>query len=335
MAGPALSVADRAVIEVGLGRGLSCAQIGRMIGRHRSVVCREVGRNNSHHFGYHAVYAQRHADRRRRRPKAGKLDRSGRLWPVVHDLLVDRFSPGQISATLARGFPDQPEMRVCPETIYQAIYVQGRGGLRAELTRQMALRSGRAARRPRSRGLLAPGRGKPWAQLRIAERPAEAADRAVPGHWEGDLLMGAYQRSAIITLVERSTRYVLLGRLSERTGEEVIDTLSRLIGDLPDQLRRSLAWDQGSELAGHARFSVATGCPVYFADPHSPWQRGSNENTNGLLRQYYPKGKIDFRTISQTELDAVAAQLNRRPRQTLNWDTPAERLNQLLVASTT
>jgi IS30 family transposase len=334
MAGTALSVEDRAVIEVGLRRRLSLAEIARMIDRDRSVVCREVARNHSHHFGYHAVYAQRHADRRRRRPKVRRLVRSGRLWPVVHDMLVERFSPGQISARLAREFPDQPEMRVCPETIYQAIYVQGRGGLRAELTREMALRSGRAARRPRSRGLLNPGRGKPWAQLRISERPAEAADRAVPGHWEGDLLMGAYQHSAIVTLVERSTRYVLLGALPDRTGDAVITTISRLIGALPDHLRRSLAWDQGSELSQHPRFTVATGCPVYFADPHSPWQRGSNENTNGLLRQYYPRGKFDFRTVDQADLDATAAQLNRRPRQTLGWDTPAERLNTLLVAST-
>src|SRR5437764_9429889 len=193
VAGVALSVQDRAVIEIGLRRRLSFAEIAVMIGRDRSVVWREVRRNNSHHFGYHAVYAQRHADRRRRRPKPRKLAAAGPLWPTVRALLADRFSPQQISARLARDFPDQPELRVCPETIYQAVYVQGRGRLRAELAREVALRSGRAARRPRSRGLLAPGRGgRSWVQLRIADRPPEADGRGVPGHWEGDLVMGAY-----------------------------------------------------------------------------------------------------------------------------------------------
>jgi IS30 family transposase len=236
---------------------------------------------------------------------------------------------------LVEEFPDDPEMRVSHETIYQAIYVQGRGGLRAELTRQVALRSGRTQRRPQKTAAGAIRSHRPWVNgFHISARPAEAADRAVPGHWEGDLLMGKANRSAIVTLVERSKRFVMLGALPDgRTSEAVIEVLSRLIQRLPEQLRRSLTWDQGSEMAYHPAFSVVTGCPVFFCDPHSPWQRGSNENTNGLLRQYFPKGETDFRTITQEQLDDVAAELNGRPRQTLAWKTPAEALNQVLVAT--
>jgi IS30 family transposase len=232
-------------------------------------------------------------------------------------------------------FPDRPELQVSHETIYQAIYVQSRGGLRREVA--AALRSGRARRRPQPRSTPAgAARGRrPWITLRIADRPPEVADRAVPGHWEGDLLMGAGNRSAIATLVERSSRFVLLCPLPHgRTADAVADALAASMSRLPDTLRRSLTWDQGSEMALHARFSIATGAPVYICDPHSPWQRGSNENTNGLLRQYFPKSHVDFRTISDAELDAVAVELNARPRQTLGWQTPAERLNQTLVALT-
>ena len=223
---------------------------------------------------------------------------------------------------------------MCHETIYQAIYVQSRGNLRAELAGQVALRSGRAARKAQSRGARAGRTKRPWiGEFHISARPAEAADRAVPGHWEGDLLIGARGSSAIVTLVERATRYVMLGALPEgRDSTAVIGVLTELAGRLPEHLRRSLAWDQGSEMAEHADFRVATGCPVFFCDPHSPWQRGSNENTNGLLRQYFPKSRFDFRTIDQAGLDQVARQLNTRPRQTLGWDTPATRLNNLLAA---
>ncbi len=224
------------------------------------------------------------------------------------------------------------------ETIYQAIYVQSRGQLRAELTRQVALRSGRTERRRRVQPAGAVRSARPWItpDLHISARPAEAADRAVPGHWEGDLLIGARGSSAIITLVERSTRYVMLGALPDgRTSPAVIGVLATLAGRLPGHLVRSLAWDCGSELAEHATFAVATGCPVYFCDPHSPWQRGSNENTNGLLRQYFPQGVTNFTTLTQADLDTVAHELNGRPRMTLGWKNPAQALNKLLVATTT
>jgi IS30 family transposase len=254
------------------------------------------------------------------------------LRTLVLAKLRRQWSPQQIAGWLARMFPDRPELRVSHETIYQALYVQSRGNLRAELRQQVALRSGRTRRRPRAEA-AGPVRSRRWIGLTIADRPAEAADRAVPGHWEGDLVLGAGGKSAIITLVERSTRFVLLRHLPERrTSEPVIAALSEAIGGLPAALRRSLTWDQGSELAGHAAFTVITGCPVYFCDPHSPWQRGSNENTNGLLRQYFPKGKTDFRTLTQGDLDQVAELLNTRPRQTLAWHTPAEKLDELLAA---
>jgi IS30 family transposase len=270
-----------------------------------------------------------------RRPKRARLGGGQPLRAVVVELLGKRWSPQQIAARLVHDFPDRPEMRVSHETIYQAIYVQGRGGLRAELARQVALRSGRANRRAQPAAAGAVRSNRPWVNgFHISDRPAEAEDRAVPGHWEGDLLMGKAGRSAIVTLVERTNRFVMLGALPDgRASEAVIEVLSGLIQQLPTQLRRSLTWDQGSEMASHPLFSVITGCPVFFCDPHSPWQRGSNENTNGLLRQYFPKGETDFRTISQRDLDKVAAELNGRPRQTLAWKTPAEALQQVLVAT--
>ena len=259
------------------------------------------------------------------------------LWQVVRDKLALRWSPVQIARWLRQQYPDQPERWVSHETIYQAIYFQARGGMRQELARQVALRSGRSARRGQSRGAAA-GRGhKPWVRdFHISTRPAQAADRAVPGHWEGDLLLGARGASAIITLVERATRYVMLGALpGSRVSEQVIDVLIGLMRRLPAELRRTLTWDQGAELATHASFTLATDCQVYFCDPHSPWQRGSNENTNGLLRQYFPRSSTNFRTYTQDQLDAIARELNGRPRQTLNWHNPAEELNKLLVATAT
>jgi IS30 family transposase len=253
----------------------------------------------------------------------------------VADKLRRRWSPAQIAHWLRQEFPESPEQWVSHETIYQAIYYQARGGMRAELARQVALRSGRVSRRPQSRAASA-GRGsRPWITgLHISTRPAEAGDRAVPGHWEGDLVIGARGSSAIITLVERAARYVMLGALPEsRVSEQVSDVLIALMRRLPAELAKTLTWDQGSEMANHAAFTLATDCQVFFCDPHSPWQRGSNENTNGLLRQYFPRSSTDFRTYTQHDLDAVARELNARPRRTLNWQTPAQRLNDLLVAT--
>jgi len=347
-----LSLHDRMLIEGWWVAGWTFQQIADGLGRDQSVIYREVERNNSHRhgpknplgvirkglyrWGYRGQWAHHHATERARRPKVAKLARRGLLRTVVLGCLRQRWSPEQVARRLRRDFPDRPEMWVAHETIYQALYVQSRGHLRAELTRQVALRSGRAARRPKTTVAAATRSRRPWAEgFHVSTRPAEAADRAVPGHWEGDLLVGKNGSSAIVTLVERSHRYVLLGALPDsRVSDHVIDVLSELVGRLPEQLRRSLTWDLGSELAQHAKLTVATNCKVYFCDPHSPWQRGSNENTNGLLRQYFPKGEADFRTISQDQLDAVARELNGRPRKTLAWDTPAEALEKHLLALT-
>jgi len=356
MAGSRLSQVERVQIQALWQAGLTIPRIAVAVGRHRSTVWREIDRHHSYRhgpknpararsgcpglggvyrWGYDAGWAGEVARLAARRPRPAKCAPGQPLRPVVLRLLRQRWSPRQISARLKMEYPDCPELQVSHETIYQALYLQGRGNLRAELSRQVALRSGRTRRRPAAAAAGAVRSRRPWvAGFHISTRPAEAADRAVPGHWEGDLLIGSYGRSAIITLVERSTRYVMLGALPDgRASQAVITVLADLIGRLPVELRRSLTWDQGSEMAQHAQFSVTAGCPVYFCDPHSPWQRGSNENTNGLLRQYFPKTKTDFRNWTQDQLDAVARQLNGRPRQTLNWHTPAEALNQVLVAT--
>lgn len=240
-------------------------------------------------------------------------------------MLERRFSPQQISARLTHEYPDDAEMRIAPETIYQSLYVQSRGRLRKDLSRY--LRSGRSRRKPR-RGPS--GQGRIPAMVSISERPPEIADRAVPGHWEGDLIVGKANRSFIGTLVERQTRYVLLTYLgNDATTETVTREIAEHIIRLPEQLRQSLTWDQGREMARHRQFTIKTGVKVYFCDPHSPWQRGSNENTNGLLRQYFPKG-TDLAVHDQATLDRVAAELNARPRQTLDWLTPAEKITELL-----
>jgi transposase, IS30 family len=355
MAGTRMTFEERVRIEALWVAGHSIPTIADVVGRHRSTVFREVQRNNSYRhgpknprvqamprgrrglyrWGYEARRASVFARSRTRRRAAVRLRRDSPLRRVVVAKLRQRWSPQQIAGWLAVEFPDRPEMRVSHETIYQAIYVQGRGNLRAELGHQAALRSGRARRRPQRSVAGAVRSGRAWTQeFHISTRPAEAADRAVPGHWEGDLVIGANCSSAIVTLVERSSRYAALGALPEgRVSAEVITVLTDLMGALPQQLRRSLTWDCGTELRRHAEFTLATDCQVYFCDPHSPWQRGSNENTNGLLRQYFPKGKTDFRRLSQADLYNVAAELNARPRQTLHWQTPAQALNEHLVAS--
>jgi IS30 family transposase len=338
-----LSLAEREEIALGLARRESYRRIAARLGRAPSTVSREVANHSLHRhavrfdrpeMAYKASGAHRSALNRRPRPRPGRLAVPGGLRRLVLARLRRRWSPQQIAGWLRVQFADRPEMRVSHETIYQAIYVQARGNLRAELSRQVALRSGRAARRPRAVAAGAVRSHRPWLGLNICARPAEAVDRAVPGHWEGDLLIGRDGASAVATVVERATRFVLLVGLPDgRVSEHVIAQLIAAMSRLPAQLRRSLAWDQGAEMARHADFTVATDCPVYFCDPRSPWQRGSNENTNGLLRQYYPKGVTDFRTITQADLDTVAAELNGRPRQTLGWQTPAEKLNQLLGGS--
>jgi IS30 family transposase len=260
------------------------------------------------------------------RPKPAKLAVNARLRERVEELLGERWSPQQISARLKLEFADDSHMQVSHETIYQSLFVQARGALRKDLAR--CLRTGRTRRRAQGR---VDRRGQITNMVMISQRPAEIEDRAIPGHWEGDLILGAHNRSAIVTLVERQTRYVLLARIgADKTSPAVCGAIADKILTLPEQLTRSLTWDQGREMADHTQFTVKTGLPVYFCDPHSPWQRGSNENTNGLLRQYFPKG-TDLAIHDQAELDRVAIQLNGRPRQTLDWATPAEKLNQLIA----
>jgi IS30 family transposase len=320
-----LSGAEREEISRGLSRGASLRRIASGLGRASSTVSREVAANGGRRR-YRAHLAEERAFRRARRPRPAKLAGNPRLRRAVERFLEARWSPQQIAWQLRHDHPDEPEMWVSHETIYQSLFVQGRGALRAELTR--CLRSGRARRRPA-------GRARPSGELRdmvlVSARPAEVDDRAVPGHWEGDLIIGKGTRSAIGTLVERQTRYVLLVALpAGRSAPAVRDALATRILDLPEQLRRTLTWDRGHEMAEHVRFTVDTGVAVYFCDPHSPWQRGSNENTNGLLRQYFPKG-TDLSVHSQAHLDAVARELNGRPRQTLGWVKPSEALARVIA----
>jgi IS30 family transposase len=271
--------------------------------------------------------AQARAEERAARPKPAKLAVNLELRAWVQARLEERWSPEQISVMLTAEFPDDREMRVSHETIYQSVYVQGRGALRRELA--VSLRTGRALRRPRRRA--GERRGRIPGMVLISERPAGAADRAVPGHWEGDLIMGTRNASAIGTLVERSTRFVMLLHLPRgHDPAAVAEAMTEAMSSLPAALRRSLTWDQGKEMALHARIAAAADLEIYFCDPHSPWQRGSNENTNGLLRQYFPKG-TSLSVHSREDLDAVAAQLNSRPRKTLGWKTPAQALERVLA----
>ena len=326
VSGRYLSLAEREEIAVGLAREESYRVIGARIGRPASTISREVARNGPA-GRYRAVRAQGLAELRARRPKAAKLAGSDELrdWVQLH--LQMKWSPEQISKRLVTEFPGRPEMRVSHETIYQSLYVQGRGALRRELA--ASLRTGRALRRPRR--TTAERRGKIPDMVLISQRPAEAADRAVPGHWEGDLIIGT-RNTAIGTLVERSTRFVLLLHLPHGHGAAAVAAaMTAAVGTLPAQLRRSLTWDQGSEMAAHKQISLATEMDIYFCDPHSPWQRGSSENTNGLLRQYFPKG-TDLSVHGRDRLEAVAAELNSRPRKTLRWKTPARALDEVLAA---
>lgn len=319
-----LSLAERIEIYIGLTLGWTFTAIAAEVGRAVSTISREV----NHHGGrarYKPVAAHRAAEIAARRPKATKLAGNPELCERVVADLERLWSPQQIARQLRAEFPTDPEMWLSHETIYKSLYVQGRGELRRELAR--CLRTGRAQRRRQGREER---RGRIPDMVMISERPAEIEDRAVPGHWEGDLIIGKNGKSAIATLVERSTRYVMLAKISNQKAETVRDAIVGRVATLPEHLWRSLTWDQGSEMAEHQRFTTETGVEVYFCDPHSPWQRGSNENTNGLLRQYFPKG-TPLSGYTQEHLDAVAVQLNGRPRQTLNGQTPAERLNQLLA----
>jgi IS30 family transposase len=315
---------ERERISRGIAAGQSARAIARDLARAPSTISREIERCGGRRR-YRALSAERSAIGRLARPKPGKLSRSPRLAAAVEAGLGRCWSPQQISARLKIEYPEDPEMRISHETIYQSLYIQSRGELRRQLA--INLRRGRARRRRRG---AAEHRGRIADMVSIAERPPEASDRAVPGHWEGDLLVGKAGRSFVATLVERQTRYVLLARLGgQRKSAHVTAALTELIARLPAHLALSLTWDRGNELAEHLSFTAKTGVSVYFCDPHSPWQRGSNENTNGLLRQYLPKG-TDLAARSQVELDAIAAELNGRPRQTLGWATPAEKMAELL-----
>ena len=323
-----LSAVEREQISRGLVAGESLRAIARELGRAPSTISREV-RAGGGRGRYRAVAAERAADRRARRPKPRKLAGDPRLLAAVEHGLQRRWSPQQISGWLVREFPDDPGMRISHETIYLSLYVQSRGELRRRLSAQ--LRTGRTNRKPQGRGTQQ--RGRIAEMVSISQRPAEVADRAVPGHWEGDLILGAYGRSAVATLVERHTRFVMLAYLgNEHTTDRVIQALKTRIQDLPAHLLRSLTWDQGKEMAAHQRFTVDTGVQIYFCDPRSPWQRGSTENTNGLLRQYLPKG-TDLAAHDQHALDLIAAELNGRPRQTLGFANPAEKMAELLATA--
>jgi len=315
-----LVLAEREEISRGIVAGHSCRLIGGRIRRAGSTVSREIARNGGRRR-YRACQAEQAAWSRARRPKAAKLVACPRLRQVVEAKLASRWSPQQIAGWLTRAYPDDRELRVSHETIYMSLFVQPRGALRKELTRY--LRSRRMVRRPRA-ARAANGQGQLRNAVNISARPAEAADRAVPGHWEGDLLLGR-ANSAIATLVERTSRVTVLVRLPHgRSSEPVLTALAECFVRLPEQLVRSLTWDQGKEMALHAQFTIDTGLQIYICDPRSPWQRGTNENTNGLLRQYFPKG-TNLVAVSQDELDAVAAELNGRPRQTLGWWSPSEK----------
>jgi IS30 family transposase len=320
-----LSMAEREEISRGVAAGEPCRQIAARLGRASSTVSRELARNGGR-ARYRAQAADGAAFRRAQRPKPAKLAVQPRLRAVVEAKLALRWSPQQIAGWLPLAYPQDPVMRVSHETIYLSLFIQSRGALRREL--QHCLRTGRAMRYPRGKR-LPQGRGQLRDTLHISQRPAEAADRAVPGHWEGDLVLGK-RPSAVGTLVERHSRYVLLFPLADGlTAQSMRPALTAAVVRLPQQLRRSLTWDHGKEMAEHLQFSIDSGVQVYFCDPRSPWQRGTNENTNGLLRQYLSRG-ADLRQFDQAALDAIATELNDRPRQTLGFKTPSQVLAEAL-----
>ena len=328
-----LSLEDRLrIADLHLG-GCGVRSIAGQLGRAPSTISRELVRNGTvsrprTRRTYAPYAAQKRAELRGRRPKVSKFD-NPELASEVQAKLCAKWSPEQISDHLGRTFGDRAEMQVSPETIYQALFVQGRGHLRADLHQH--LRTGRAVRRPRRSTAKGPS-GKIPNMVMISERPAEVADRAVPGHWEGDLILGSNCRSAIATLVERQTRFLMLVHLPDGHGAVAVrDALLATIATMPGHLAKSLTWDQGTELAQHRQITMATTMAIYFCDPHSPWQRGSNENTNGLLRQYFPKG-TDLSVHSPQRLAEVAAELNERPRKTLGGITPAHAMQRLLSA---
>lgn len=323
-----LSLKERMLIFGWRVEGFSIRDIARRLGRSPSTVSRELRRNGITSTCYNPYIAHMRAGKRLKRPKARKCA-DPRLWAIIWDKLQLRWSPEQICAYLRTRFPHNQSMNPCVETIYQSIFIQAKGTLRKEIASLM--RQGRTRRRPAAYSRQVRPRFKD-PMVMISERPASVEDRAVPGHWEGDLIIGAKGQSAVGTLVERSTRYTMLLHLPNgHTAAEVQDAIIDKLADVPHSLRLSLTWDQGSELAQHRKIASQLGLDVYFCDPHSPWQRGTNENTNGLLRQYMPKG-TDLSPLTEADLDAIAGELNERPRKTLNWDTPKQRLELLLRA---
>ena len=318
----ALTLSEREEISRGIAGQQSARSIARLLGRSASTVSREISRNGGYD-GYRAALADDQAWARARRPKRCKLANNPRLRRVVASKLRLNWAPEQIAGWLKRANPKDECNRVSHETIYRSLFVQARGALKKELLGH--LRSRRTIRRSKQAGLNGDGRGQIKDLVSIRERPAAVEDRAVPGHWEGDLLAGS-ENSYIATLVERHTRYVMLAKVANKDTQTVISALIKQAKKLPDELYKSLTWDRGKELTDHRRFTLATNIDVYFCDPQSPWQRGSNENTNGLLRQYFPKG-TDLSVHSQAHLNKVARQLNERPRETLQFETPAERFN--------
>ena len=324
----ALTMAEREEISRGIVAGQSIRAIASQLGRAASTVSREVKRNGGRRH-YRANKADQAAWDRGHRPKTCKLANNRTLARIVAKKLKLHWAPRQIAGWLKRHYPGDENMQVSHETIYRTLYIQARGALKKELLKH--LRRSRAMRRSRHHTQKGPDHGQIVDAVSIRERPAEVEDRAVPGHWEGDLLCGT-KDSQIATLVERHSRFVTLVRVPDKDTKTVVNALIKQAHKLPRERYKSLTWDRGSEMANHKRFSLATDIKVYFCDPQHPWQRGSNENTNGLLRQYFPKG-MDLSNVHQNRLNAVARQLNERPRETLNFETPAERFNQC-VAST-